>query len=132
MQRAALPRQRQGRELESGPLSPAADARSVFGLRALATRLRVPTGNRAVDRIAASSAGRVYVLKPCTTMDRAGTVLAMHHSCLLPALGLSLLVALSGCAGSANSAEAASAPSMSSSDAQQFIADVQKQRGVAT
>jgi hypothetical protein len=56
----------------------------------------------------------------------------MHHSCLLPALGLSLLVALSGCAGGANSADAASAPSMSSSDAQQFIADVQKQRGVAT
>jgi len=56
----------------------------------------------------------------------------MSQSCLLSAIGLSLLVVLSGCAGGANSADTASAASMSSSDAKAFIAEVQQQRGVAT
>ena len=54
----------------------------------------------------------------------------MHHSCLVPAIGLSLLVTLSGCAGGANSADAASPSTMSSSDAQEFIADVQRERAL--
>src|SRR3954467_9209951 len=54
----------------------------------------------------------------------------MHHWCLRSALGLSLLVPLFGCAGGANSADVASASSMSSSDAEAFITDVQRQRGL--
>jgi hypothetical protein len=54
----------------------------------------------------------------------------MHHWCLRSAIGLSLLFALFGCAGGANSAEVASAASMSSSDAEAFITDVQRQRGL--
>ena len=54
----------------------------------------------------------------------------MHDSCLWPALGLSLFLAVSGCAGGSNSADAASGASMSTSDAQAFIAEVQRERGV--
>ncbi|HYP98500.1 MAG TPA: hypothetical protein VER96_07495 [Polyangiaceae bacterium] len=54
----------------------------------------------------------------------------MQDSCLWPALGLSLVLALSGCASGANSADPASAASMSSSDAQAFVAEVQQKRGL--
>jgi len=54
----------------------------------------------------------------------------MHHSCLWPAIGLSLFLALAGCANGANSAGAASPSGMSSSDAQAFLAEVQQQRGL--
>jgi hypothetical protein len=56
--------------------------------------------------------------------------LAMHHSCLWRAIGLSFLVVLPSCAGGTNSAGAASPSAMSSSDAQAFLADVQRQRGL--
>src|SRR6188768_2300688 len=70
---------------------------------------------------------------PCTRFRRADTLFAMNQSCFLPAIGVSLLLALAGCAGGANSADAASPTSgatMSVSDAQKFVADVQKQRGL--
>lgn len=54
----------------------------------------------------------------------------MHHSCLWPAISLSFLLGLSGCAGGTNSAGAASPSGMSSSDAQAFLAEVQQQRGL--
>jgi hypothetical protein len=54
----------------------------------------------------------------------------MPVSCHRSAIALSLLLALSGCAGSANSADAASPSTMSSADAQAFVADVQRQRGI--
>ena len=54
----------------------------------------------------------------------------MHHSGLCSALGLSLFIALSGCAGGTNSAGAASPSAMSPSDAQAFVTEVQRQRGL--
>ena len=56
----------------------------------------------------------------------------MHHSCLWAAVGLSLFLVLPGCAAGANSAGAASPGAMSSSDAQAFVSDVQRQRGLPT
>jgi len=56
----------------------------------------------------------------------------MHHSGLFSVLGLSLLLALPACAPGANSAGAASPSAMSSSDAQAFVTDVQRQRGLPT
>ncbi|HEY3255790.1 MAG TPA: hypothetical protein VGJ91_17650, partial [Polyangiaceae bacterium] len=55
---------------------------------------------------------------------------AMHHSCLWAGLGLSLVFAISGCAGGSNSAQASSPAAISVSDAQAFVTDVQRQRGM--
>jgi hypothetical protein len=57
----------------------------------------------------------------------------MNHSCFLPAIALSLSLAAAGCAGGVNSADAASptaGATMSVSDAQAFVANVQRQRGL--
>ncbi|HET7540518.1 MAG TPA: hypothetical protein VFK05_11625 [Polyangiaceae bacterium] len=57
----------------------------------------------------------------------------MNHTGFLPAIAVSLLLLVSGCAAGANSADAASPTSgatMSVSDAQAFVTDVQRQRGL--
>ncbi|HKO46821.1 MAG TPA: hypothetical protein VJV79_03810 [Polyangiaceae bacterium] len=54
----------------------------------------------------------------------------MNKARFWPAVGLSLLLAASGCASGTNASGAASPGSMSSSDAQEFVAEVQRQRGL--
>jgi tetratricopeptide (TPR) repeat protein len=54
----------------------------------------------------------------------------MNHLRSRGAVGLSLLVAFSGCAGSGQSADSPAAGSMSPADARAFIAEVQRERGI--
>ena len=49
----------------------------------------------------------------------------------MSAAGLALFLAISGCGGSEHSAESPSAPSMSSTEAREFIAQAQRERGIA-
>jgi len=54
----------------------------------------------------------------------------MNKARFLPAIGLSLLLAAAGCAGGTNAPGAASPSGMSSTDAEAFLTDVQRQRGL--